>query len=223
VKNGPSPAWLQRRLKAIGLRPISALVDITNYITFAHGRPLHVFDADKVKGSIRARMAREGETIEALGKSLYDFAGGALRGLYDGLWDAIDAVVTSSETWVEALNGLVRKALLALAKWAGWEALMAFAQWASSSFMNVAKGIAFGAYSAVAIGAGAGGLAMSASSGSSGQTSTPPQSSSQSSTQSFGHQVEKKHDINVHVFLGDAKSPTAALLIKKQIQAQVAA
>ena len=70
VKNGPSPAWLQRRLKAIGLRPISALVDITNYITFAYGRPLHVFDADKVKGNIRARMARDGENLLALdGKS----------------------------------------------------------------------------------------------------------------------------------------------------------
>ena len=53
VKNGPSPDWLKRRLKAIGLRPISALVDITNYITFAYARPLHVFDADKVKGNIR--------------------------------------------------------------------------------------------------------------------------------------------------------------------------
>jgi phenylalanyl-tRNA synthetase beta chain len=70
VRNGPSPEWLQRQLKAIGLRPISALVDITNYITFAYGRPLHVFDADKVKGSIRARMARDGEELLALdGKS----------------------------------------------------------------------------------------------------------------------------------------------------------
>ena len=70
VKNGPSPDWLQRQLKAIGLRPISTLVDITNYITFAYGRPLHVFDADKVKGNICARMARDGEEILALdGKS----------------------------------------------------------------------------------------------------------------------------------------------------------
>jgi phenylalanyl-tRNA synthetase beta chain len=71
VKNGPSPAWLQKRLRAIGLRPISALVDITNYITFAHGRPLHVFDADKVRGNIRARMARDGETIAALDGKTY--------------------------------------------------------------------------------------------------------------------------------------------------------
>ena len=63
VKNGPSPDWLQRRLKAIGLRPISALVDITNYMTFDLCRPLHVFDADKLKGDIHVRLAREGETI----------------------------------------------------------------------------------------------------------------------------------------------------------------
>ena len=66
VKNGPSPDWLQRRLMAIGLRPISALVDITNYITFGYGRPLHVFDAKKVKGTIHARMALAGETLLAL-------------------------------------------------------------------------------------------------------------------------------------------------------------
>ena len=70
VKNGPSPEWLKRRLRAIGLRPISALVDITNFITFAYGRPLHVFDAAKVSGNIRARLAKDGETIAALdGKS----------------------------------------------------------------------------------------------------------------------------------------------------------
>ncbi|MBW8320700.1 MAG: phenylalanine--tRNA ligase subunit beta, partial [Rhizobium sp.] len=50
VKNGPSPRWMQQRLLAIGLRPISALVDVTNYMTFDQGRPMHVFDADKVKG-----------------------------------------------------------------------------------------------------------------------------------------------------------------------------
>src|SRR5690606_10540819 len=59
VKNGPSPAWLQQRLKAIGLRPISALVDITNFITYDLGRPLHVFDAGKVKGDIQPRMAKD--------------------------------------------------------------------------------------------------------------------------------------------------------------------
>ena len=71
VKNGPSPQWLQRRLKAIGLRPISALVDITNYITYAYSRPLHVFDADKVTGNIHARLAKDGETIAALDGKTY--------------------------------------------------------------------------------------------------------------------------------------------------------
>ncbi|MEW9806314.1 phenylalanine--tRNA ligase subunit beta [Mesorhizobium sp. ZMM04-5] len=66
VKNGPSPKWLQQRLIAIGLRPINALVDITNYITFDRGRPLHVFDAGKVKGDLVVRRAREGETVLAL-------------------------------------------------------------------------------------------------------------------------------------------------------------
>lgn len=66
VKNGPSPQWMQKRLKAIGLRPISALVDITNYVTFDLGRPLHVFDADKVKGDLVVRHAKDGEKFLAL-------------------------------------------------------------------------------------------------------------------------------------------------------------
>ncbi len=66
VKNGPSPEWLQKRLTAIGLRPINALVDITNYMTFDRGRPLHVFDAAKVKGDLTVRRARAGETLLAL-------------------------------------------------------------------------------------------------------------------------------------------------------------
>jgi phenylalanyl-tRNA synthetase beta chain len=71
VKNGPSPEWLKRRLTAIGLRPISALVDITNFITFAYARPLHVFDADKVRGNIRPRLARNGEEMLALDGRTY--------------------------------------------------------------------------------------------------------------------------------------------------------
>ena len=71
VTNGPSPAWLQRRLRGIGLRPISALVDITNYITYDRGRPLHVFDADKVSGDIHVRLARPSETIVALDDETY--------------------------------------------------------------------------------------------------------------------------------------------------------
>jgi phenylalanyl-tRNA synthetase beta chain len=66
VKNGPSPEWMQRRLKAIGLRPISALVDITNYVMFDLNRPLHVFDAAKLEGDVTVRFARPGETLLAL-------------------------------------------------------------------------------------------------------------------------------------------------------------
>jgi len=70
VKNGPSPDWLQRRLTAIGLRPINALVDITNFITYDRGRPLHVFDAAKMRSDLVVRRARAGETLLALdGKS----------------------------------------------------------------------------------------------------------------------------------------------------------
>ncbi len=71
VTNKPSPAWLQKYLTAIGLRPISALVDITNFITFDQGRPLHVFDADKVKGDIQARFAKANEKIMALNGKEY--------------------------------------------------------------------------------------------------------------------------------------------------------
>jgi phenylalanyl-tRNA synthetase beta chain len=71
VRNGPSPAWMQKRLRAIGLRPINALVDITNYITFDRGRPLHVFDAKKVKGDLVVRRAREGESVLALDGRTY--------------------------------------------------------------------------------------------------------------------------------------------------------
>ena len=66
VRNGPSPKWMQQRLIAIGLRPINALVDITNYVTFDRGRPLHVFDAKKVAGNLVVRRAKAGETVLAL-------------------------------------------------------------------------------------------------------------------------------------------------------------
>ncbi len=71
VKNGPSPEWLQRRLKAIGLRPINALVDITNFMTYDRGRPLHVFDAAKVHGNLTVRRAKPGETLLALDGKTY--------------------------------------------------------------------------------------------------------------------------------------------------------
>jgi phenylalanyl-tRNA synthetase beta chain len=72
VKNGPSPQWLQNKLKAIGLRPISTLVDITNYLSFDLCRPLHVFDAGKVTGDLHIRMAKKGEKLEALNDKTYE-------------------------------------------------------------------------------------------------------------------------------------------------------
>ncbi|MEH2538790.1 MULTISPECIES: phenylalanine--tRNA ligase subunit beta [unclassified Bradyrhizobium] len=71
VKNGPSPEWLQTRLTAIGLRPINALVDITNFMTYDRARPLHVFDARKVTGNLTVRRAKEGESLLALDGRTY--------------------------------------------------------------------------------------------------------------------------------------------------------
>ena len=71
VKNGPSPKWLQDWLKAVGLRPISALVDVTNFLSLDRGRPLHVFDAAKIKGDLRARFAKDGEQVLALDGKTY--------------------------------------------------------------------------------------------------------------------------------------------------------
>ena len=78
VKNGPSPAWLQDRLRAIGLRPISALVDITNFFTYDQNRPLHVFDADKVAGNLRVHRTSGGEEIMALDDKSYTLAAGQM-------------------------------------------------------------------------------------------------------------------------------------------------
>ncbi|WP_426612391.1 phenylalanine--tRNA ligase subunit beta [Bradyrhizobium sp. McL0616] len=72
VKNGPSPEWLQKRLTAIGLRPINALVDITNFMTYDRARPLHVFDAKKVKGNLVVRRARDGDALLALDGRTYN-------------------------------------------------------------------------------------------------------------------------------------------------------
>ena len=78
VTNGASPPWMQARLSAIGLRPISALVDITNYVTFDLNRPLHVFDAARVTGDLRVHRARSGETLEALDERTYALAEGMI-------------------------------------------------------------------------------------------------------------------------------------------------
>lgn len=76
VKNGPSPDWLQRQLRAVGLRPISALVDVTNWLSLDRCRPLHVFDADKLTGGITVRFAKDGETLEALDGRTYALSDG---------------------------------------------------------------------------------------------------------------------------------------------------
>ena len=76
VKNGPAPKWVQDRLKAVGLRPISALVDVTNLISLDRGRPLHVFDADKLSGNLQARLAKAGEQILALDGKTYGLEAG---------------------------------------------------------------------------------------------------------------------------------------------------
>lgn len=72
VKNGPSPEWLQAKLRAVGLRPINALVDVTNYLSYDRARPLHVYDAAKLTGTVRARMGRAGESFEALDGKTYE-------------------------------------------------------------------------------------------------------------------------------------------------------
>jgi phenylalanyl-tRNA synthetase beta chain len=72
VSNGSAPAWMQQRLMAVGLRPINALVDVTNYISLDRGRPLHVYDADKLKGAIRARLGRKGESFLGLDGKVHE-------------------------------------------------------------------------------------------------------------------------------------------------------
>ena len=72
VKNGAAPDWMQQRLKAAGLRPINALVDVTNYISLDRGRPLHVYDADKLRGAIRARLGRKGDKFLGLDGNTYE-------------------------------------------------------------------------------------------------------------------------------------------------------
>ncbi|MEL6520167.1 MAG: phenylalanine--tRNA ligase subunit beta [Pseudomonadota bacterium] len=93
VKNGPSPDWMQAKLKSIGLRPISTLVDITNYFTFDRNRPLHVFDADKVTGNLRVHQAKGGETLVGLDEKEYTFQSGM--------------TLISDETGPESIGGVM--------------------------------------------------------------------------------------------------------------------
>ncbi len=105
VKNGPSPAWLQQKLRSVGLRPISALVDITNFFTIAHARPMHVFDAKKITGNLRVYDAAGGEVIAALNDKTYTLPVGAtvigddtgplsVAGIVGGLSTGIDEHTT---------------------------------------------------------------------------------------------------------------------------------
>jgi len=118
VKNGPSPKWMQQRLLAIGMRPISALVDITNYVTFDLGRPLHVFDADKVIGNLVVRRAKDGEKIIGLDGKAYklncehcviaddngvESLAGVMGGEASGCTDETVNVLVESALW-EPLN-----------------------------------------------------------------------------------------------------------------------
>ncbi len=118
VKNGPSPKWMQKRLIAIGLRPINTLVDITNYVTFDRGRPLHVFDAKKVAGNLVVRRARAGEKLLALDGREYELTpdmcviaddkgvesiAGIMGGELSGCDENTTDVLIESALW-EALN-----------------------------------------------------------------------------------------------------------------------
>jgi len=100
VTNGPSPRWLQDRLEAIGLRPISALVDITNFFTYDQNRPLHVFDADVVKGGLRIHPAKGGETLTALDDKDYAFAPGMMVISDDAGPESIAGVMGGAQTGV---------------------------------------------------------------------------------------------------------------------------
>lgn len=118
VKNGHSPKWLQQRLIAIGLRPINALVDITNYVTFDRGRPLHVYDLNKVSGNLVIRQALDGETVLALNEREYkltpamcviadargaDSIAGVMGGEHTGCDENTTDVLIESALW-EPLN-----------------------------------------------------------------------------------------------------------------------
>ncbi|SDD32368.1 phenylalanyl-tRNA synthetase beta chain [Paracoccus isoporae] len=93
VTNGPSPDWMQKRLRAIGLRPINSLVDITNYFTHDLNRPLHVFDIAKMPGDLHLRAARHGEKLLALDDREYRLPEGA--------------VVICDETGLESIAGVM--------------------------------------------------------------------------------------------------------------------
>ena len=112
VKNGPSPDWLQQQLRAIGLRPISFLVDVTNWFTYDLNRPLHVFDADKVHGNLRVHRAEGGESIVALDDKEYTLQAGQMVISDDNGPESIAGVMGGAETGCtdETVNVFVESA-----------------------------------------------------------------------------------------------------------------
>ena len=112
VKNGPSPAWLQQALRAIGLRPISFLVDVTNFFTMDCNRPLHVFDADKLAGNLRVHRALGGENILALDDKAYTFQAGQMVISDDNGAQSIAGIMGGADTGCseETVNVFVESA-----------------------------------------------------------------------------------------------------------------
>ncbi len=113
IKNGPSPEWLQQRLRAVGLRPINTIVDITNLVSLGWGRPLHAYDADKVEGQLVLRNAR-GEAFDALDNKVYTLdetmtviaddkgplcLGGIMGGIRSGVTEATTNVFMECASW----------------------------------------------------------------------------------------------------------------------------
>ncbi|EKE70771.1 phenylalanine--tRNA ligase subunit beta [Celeribacter baekdonensis] len=98
VKNGPSPMWLQDRLTAIGLRPISILVDVTNFFTYDRNRPLHVFDAATVKDGLVIDRAKGGEELLALDEKTYTMPEGAMCIFSGGKVESIGGIMGGEET-----------------------------------------------------------------------------------------------------------------------------
>jgi len=114
IKNGPSPDWLQQRLRAVGLRPINAVVDITNLVSLGWGRPLHAYDADKIAGKAVLRNARTGEEFDALDNKIYTLdntmtviaddlgalcLGGVMGGIRSGTTDETVNVLMECASW----------------------------------------------------------------------------------------------------------------------------
>jgi phenylalanyl-tRNA synthetase beta chain len=114
IKNGPSPDWLQQRLRAVGLRPINAVVDITNLVSLGWGRPLHAYDADKIVGTVVLRNAKPGEEFDALDNKVYRLdetmtviaddlgplcLGGVMGGIRSGTTDGTINVLMECASW----------------------------------------------------------------------------------------------------------------------------